>query len=329
MHLARRYRLKFAAQRSDRFVLYLATAVAFHLGLMAVGIQVWRVEADQVATDPPQSIEFVYLEGESGEPNEIGQLSNIDTQAGGEHQSGLAIAAGKPEEFKPPEAESSKPLTPSSATGAYVPTYSQTNDSEKELDSDSVEKTEPTPSASPIPSQRAASGVVAPPVNPSPLPAKPEAPSPEPSLSAASPVPPLPTLSPDASAEPGVPSPGFGLDGLFNPDRTAVNRPGINTQRDEIWGDYIAALNETIYQHWRSTNPDVTRETLVRFEIDRQGRLVSEIRVTQSSGSDLADQAAIAAVENTAPFAPFPATIPDASVIINFRFTQNVRSPRR
>ena len=66
----------------------------------------------------------------------------------------------------------------------------------------------------------------------------------------------------------------------------------------------------------------------VIFKIAKDGRLLS-CRVNKSSGLPSADQAALKAVELTAPFRPLPADFKGASIDIQFTFDYNVFNASR
>lgn len=317
MHLARRYRLKFAAQRGDRLALYLATAVAFHLGIMATGVIVWRSQTAQSEPQDPQPIEFVYLDSENAESPATGRTSNVNSQAGGNYDPTFIAAAGKPAP-KPAELAESKPITPST-TGTYIPTYSQGNpDERKAIEPEVDDKPDSTDTPEQPPLTQPNTNGELPPLSPAPPPKFDDAAEPSSPIQVEQPA--------DTTdlAEASTPD-GLGLDGSFNPDHTALNTPGLDAQQDEILDEYVATVTQTIYQQWQRINPDRTRETIVRFEVNRLGQLI-DLHVAQASGSDRADQIAIEAIEATAPFAPFPSDLPAPSIVINFRFAHNVRS---
>jgi TonB family protein len=99
----------------------------------------------------------------------------------------------------------------------------------------------------------------------------------------------------------------------------------VDATRDDVWGDYIAALNQKIDQHWQRISVATTRQSKVKFIVNRQGDLVSA-ELVQSSGDATADQTAIQAVQTAAPFAPLPEHATENLLIINFTFTYHVAS---
>jgi len=115
-----------------------------------------------------------------------------------------------------------------------------------------------------------------------------------------------------------------GLEGIPNPDRQAEDGPvQVAARRDEALGDYVAQVNAQIYEVWDNISMDVSRQARVRFEVDRQGNLMM-VELTQPSGSDAADQAALEAIRRAAPFQPFSAAIANPSLRINLTFHYNV-----
>jgi len=65
------------------------------------------------------------------------------------------------------------------------------------------------------------------------------------------------------------------------------------------------------------------KRVVLLFKIAKDGRMLS-CRVFKSSGLQSADQAAIRAVELTAPFRPLPADFRGSSIDIQFTFDYNV-----
>jgi periplasmic protein TonB len=328
MSLSQKYRLKFAAHRGDRLVLCVAAAVVFHLGLITIGMALWQNWAPKTAETQPDEtvpIEFVYLDQPERKPAaETKRQAAIDAAAGGVRKPDLPTDAGKPEltEELTAQINPAKPSTASVAapqtTGAIVPASNQK--AAPQTEPQAASQTGDKPTAAPA----------------TPAPAVPAVPEPLPSLAAADPtlsaipassdespeiqveVAPSPTAPAGESPTPTpTPSIGTGLDGLTNPNRTASAETGLDAERHPILGDYLAQLNREIYQDWQQIpNIDATRETKVRLTVNQLGELV-EISVAQSSGSDMADQIAMTAVRNAAPFAPLPPTWEDPLLVVN------------
>ena len=72
---------------------------------------------------------------------------------------------------------------------------------------------------------------------------------------------------------------------------------------------YLAQVKSGVAKNWvfppEARDRRQSGQVRVVFTVDRQGNLV-KIKVEQSSGSEILDRAALAAIEKAAPFAPFP-----------------------
>ncbi len=114
------------------------------------------------------------------------------------------------------------------------------------------------------------------------------------------------------SGQAGNPSPG-------NPN----GRPGIDALKQPNWGPYMRDLEQRIKRNWTPPKGDSSKRVVITFVIGRDGRLLSK-KVTKSSGVPLADNAAMKAIELTAPFRPLPPEFKGSSVPIEFTFDYNV-----
>ena len=110
----------------------------------------------------------------------------------------------------------------------------------------------------------------------------------------------------------GNPSPG-------NPN----GAPGIDAIKQPNWGPYMRDLEQRIKRNWSPPKGDSSKRVVITFTIARDGRLLNR-KVTKSSGVALADQAALHAIELTAPFRPLPPEFKGQSVPIEFTFDYNV-----
>lgn len=88
------------------------------------------------------------------------------------------------------------------------------------------------------------------------------------------------------------------------------------------FGLYLKDLNRRIKRAWFPPRKQEMLVVIVEFSIGTDGRL-SDLRVVRSSGSVPADQAALAAVENAAPFRPLPAFTP-SWIKVRFIFDYNL-----
>lgn len=113
---------------------------------------------------------------------------------------------------------------------------------------------------------------------------------------------------------------------IANSNRTAANELGVDAERDPIWGDYLAQMNQQIEQQWQriQVNVDVTRSVKVRFTVDQAGELI-EWEVTQPSGLAIADEAAIQAIQRSAPFEPLPPATNQQPLTRTLTFYYSVR----
>jgi TonB family protein len=115
---------------------------------------------------------------------------------------------------------------------------------------------------------------------------------------------------------------GGGSNSAGNPG--ANNRAGNSTgaQADVDFGPYMADLQRRIKKHWFPPKGNESKRVVVVFKVHSGGEL-SGLHLDHSSGVAIADNAALKAVEDAAPFRPLPAGAPDA-VDIQFTFDYNV-----
>jgi protein TonB len=84
----------------------------------------------------------------------------------------------------------------------------------------------------------------------------------------------------------------------------------------------MARIQEMIKQRWRPPRGSESKRILVHFAINRDGSL-SNLRLMQTNGDTLANEAALNAVRNAAAFPPLPAGSAP-SIDIEFTFDYNV-----
>jgi TonB family protein len=140
-----------------------------------------------------------------------------------------------------------------------------------------------------------------------------------------------PSIPRAASGGPGGGSrsanPGAGGDNIRgNPDanNNQGRGPSVAAQADVDFGPYMADLQRRIKRAWFPPKGNESKRVVVVFKIHKMGEL-SNLRLERSSGVAIADQAALKAVENAAPFRPLPAGASD-DVDIQFTFDYNVFS---
>lgn len=99
--------------------------------------------------------------------------------------------------------------------------------------------------------------------------------------------------------------------------------PGIDALREPDFGPYMRELQRRIKLNWDPPKGNESKTVVLLFKIAKDGRLLS-CRVHRSSGLPSADQAALKAVELTAPFRPLPADFKGQSIDIQFTFDYRV-----
>lgn len=132
---------------------------------------------------------------------------------------------------------------------------------------------------------------------------------------------------PAIAVAPSVPRPsggggGEGVKGNPDPNSNPGGRPSVAAQADVDFGPYMADLQRRIKRAWFPPKGNESKRVVVVFKVHTGGEL-SNLRIDRSSGLAIADQAALKAVENAAPFRPLPAGAP-ADVDIQFTFDYNV-----
>jgi TonB family protein len=116
----------------------------------------------------------------------------------------------------------------------------------------------------------------------------------------------------------------FGSDGLGNPNKNPYGDrpPSTASIPDVAFGPYMARIQEMIKQRWRPPRGSESKRIVVHFVINRDGSL-SNLRLMQTNGDTLANEAALSAVRNAAAFPPLPAGSAP-SIDIEFTFDYNV-----
>ncbi len=100
-----------------------------------------------------------------------------------------------------------------------------------------------------------------------------------------------------------------------------LNQDALSTEDEDVisldtketkYASYFARIKKQIELVWgypeEAARNGITGELLLRFQISRDGRL-QYVRLVNSSGSVLLDEAALDAVNHAAPYYPFPVTI--------------------
>lgn len=136
---------------------------------------------------------------------------------------------------------------------------------------------------------------------------------------------PRPSLAPSAGSS-GAPltrgnSPS-GTGNIGNPGGGG-GTPGIDALREPDFGPYMRELQRRIKLNWDPPKGNESKTVVLLFKIAKDGRLLS-CRINRSSGLPSADQAALKAVELTAPFKPLPIDFKGQSIDIQFTFDYRV-----
>ncbi len=141
---------------------------------------------------------------------------------------------------------------------------------------------------------------------------------------------PRPSLSPSMSGGSGSlgrTGSGGGTGNVGNPGGGG-GAPGIDALREPDFGPYMRELQRRIKMNWDPPKGNESKRVVLLFKIAKDGRLLS-CRVNKSSGLPSADQAALKAVELTAPFRPLPGDFKGQSIDIQFTFDYNVFNASR
>lgn len=130
--------------------------------------------------------------------------------------------------------------------------------------------------------------------------------------------------SPGSSSKGSTGSSSYGSGNPGNPSAgNPKGAPGINAKRDPDFGPYMAELQRRIKRNWQPPRKSQSKRVVVLFTVAKDGRLLN-MRVNRSSGEPDADNAAISAVQLSAPFRPLPSEFSGGSIDIQFTFDYNV-----
>ena len=129
---------------------------------------------------------------------------------------------------------------------------------------------------------------------------------------------PRPSLSPSSSGGSGQFSRGSSAGGTGNVGNPGGGggAPGIDALREPDFGPYMRELQRRIKLNWDPPKGNESKTVVLLFKIARDGRLLSCLPT--------ADQAALKAVELTAPFRPLPGDFKGQSIDIQFTFDYRV-----
>lgn len=105
-------------------------------------------------------------------------------------------------------------------------------------------------------------------------------------------------------------------------DNTQKNTPSA----EKMFDLYMQELSPSIKGNWHPPKSAEKNQVIVLFKIGKNGELLHNA-VIKSSGIDNFDNAALKAVNLTAPFKPLPSEFKEKSVDINFSFDYNPNKP--
>lgn len=89
------------------------------------------------------------------------------------------------------------------------------------------------------------------------------------------------------------------------------------------FGPYMATMQKRVKENWRAPEVSANKQTVASFSINRNGG-VSDLTIKESSGDVRADEQALDAIRQTAPFEQLPAAYKGTKINIQFRFEINV-----
>ncbi|WP_026732578.1 energy transducer TonB [Fischerella sp. PCC 9605] len=116
---------------------------------------------------------------------------------------------------------------------------------------------------------------------------------------------------------------GDDLAALPNSNRSNQASEGIDARQDIDISSYLDQLRQLVKQQWIPGFSHSSRRTVLHFTVNRSGQ-VSSLQIAQSSGFSVTDEAALNAIQRSAPFAPLPAGYKSDYIHIQFTFDINV-----
>lgn len=118
-----------------------------------------------------------------------------------------------------------------------------------------------------------------------------------------------------------------GGDAFFSPEALEYNSvldpEQLKALKDIDLSKYLAAMEGKVKPNWNPSFRQDDRTTVLNFKIEKSGQ-VTGLKVIQSSGAAEADQEALAAVQQSIPFAPLPADFPLENLEITFSFNIHI-----
>jgi protein TonB len=118
-----------------------------------------------------------------------------------------------------------------------------------------------------------------------------------------------------------------GGDAFFSPEaleyNSVLNPEQLKALKDIDLSKYLAAMEGKVKPNWNPAFRQDDRTTVLNFKIEKSGQ-VTGLKVIQSSGAPEADQEALAAVQQSVPFAPLPTDFPLENLEITFSFNIHI-----
>jgi len=117
-------------------------------------------------------------------------------------------------------------------------------------------------------------------------------------------------------------------DSPLNPQQGDPNASaGVDAIKQVDFGSYMKDLQQRIRETWRPPRGNESKRVVVKFRVNREGKL-EDATIKESSGEMIADQAALIAIRQTFPFKPLPPEFSREDVDIEFTFDYNVFGDR-
>ncbi|MEH1934798.1 MAG: TonB family protein [Nostoc sp.] len=114
------------------------------------------------------------------------------------------------------------------------------------------------------------------------------------------------------------------LAALPNSNRDRQAPSGVDAQSQDIdITSYLNQLQQRVKQEWLPGVSESSRRTVLNFTLNRSGQ-ISNLKIAQTSGFSVTDQAALNAIQRAAPFAPLPTGYSSNHIHIQFTFDINI-----
>jgi periplasmic protein TonB len=118
-----------------------------------------------------------------------------------------------------------------------------------------------------------------------------------------------------------------GGDAFFSPEaleyKSVLDPEQLKALKDIDLSKYLTAMEGKVKPNWNPSFRQDDRTTVLNFKIEKSGQ-VTGLKIIQGSGAAEADQEALAAVQQSLPFAPLPADFPLENLEITFSFNIHI-----